>query len=146
MCIIQTKCGAKGGSASLTVNHSCCEGDSWVENIRWQLYSGTERSSLHDDGVCEQAYDRVCDETGGQRRRRMRAGVRPCVQRNGRSTTTAYASRRTSVLVSTTEEFQLSVIDIHRDVVCGTIIIISLVLYIYMYIVELPTCFPKYPN
>ena len=97
MCIIQTKCGAKGGSASLTVNHSCCEGDSWVENIRWQLYSGTERSSLHDDGVCEQAYDRVgdetavnddgvceqaydrvCNETGGQRRRRMRAGVRPC--------------------------------------------------------------------
>ena len=50
----------------------------------------------------------------------------------------------TSVLVSTTEEFQLSVIDIHRDVVCGTII--SLVFYIYMYIVELPTCFPKYPN
>ena len=97
MCIIQTKCGAKGGSASLTVNHSCCEGDSWVENIRWQLYSGTERSSLHDDGVCEQAYDRVSDETGGQRRRRMRAGVRQCVQRNGRSTTTAYASRRTTV-------------------------------------------------
>ena len=97
MCIIQTKCGAKGGSASLTVNHSCSEGDSWVENIHWQLYSGTERSSLHDDGVCEQAYDRVCDETGGQRRRRMRAGVRPCVQRNGRSTTTAYASRRSSV-------------------------------------------------
>ena len=77
MCIIQTKCGAKGGSASLTVNHSCCEGDSWVENIRWQLYSGTERSSLHDDGVCEQAYDHV--------------------QRNGRSTTTAYASRRSIV-------------------------------------------------
>ena len=97
MCIIQTKCGAKGGSTSLTVNHSCCEGDSWVENIRWQLYSGTERSSLHDDGVCEQAYDRVCDETGGQRRRRMRAGVRQRVQRNGRSTTTAYASRRSSV-------------------------------------------------
>ena len=97
MCIIQTKCGAKGGSTSLTVNHSCCEGDSWVENIRWQLYSGTERSSLHDDGVCEQAYDRVCDETGGQRRRCMRAGVRPCVQRNGRSTTTAYASRRTTM-------------------------------------------------
>ena len=97
MCIIQTKCGAKGGSTSLTANHSCCEGDSWVENIRWQLYSGTERSSLHDDGVCEQAYDRVCDETGGQRRRRMRAGVRQRVQRNGRSTTTAYASRRSSV-------------------------------------------------
>ena len=97
MCIIQTKCGAKGGSASLTVNHSCCEGDSCVENIRWQLYSGTEHSSLHDNGVCEQAYDRVCDETGGQRRRRMRAGVRQCVQRNGRSTTTAYASRRTTV-------------------------------------------------
>ena len=97
VCIIQTKCGAKGGSTSLTVNHSCCEGDSWVENIRWQLYSGTERSSLHDDGVCEQAYDRVCDETGGQRRRRMRAGVRQRVQRNGRSTTTAYASRRSSV-------------------------------------------------
>ena len=33
----------------------------------------------------------------------------------------------TSVLVSTTVEFQLSVIDIHRDVVCGTII--SLVFY-----------------
>ena len=113
--VADTKCGAKGGSASLTGNHSCCEGDSWVEKIRWQLYSGTERSSLHDDGVCEQAYDRVCDETGGQRRRRMRAGVRPCatkravnddgvceqaydrVQRNGRSTTTAYASGRSSV-------------------------------------------------
>ena len=27
----------------------------------------------------------------------MRAGVRPCVRRNGRSTTTAYASRRTTV-------------------------------------------------
>ena len=78
MCIIQTKCGAKGGSASLTANHSCCEGDSWVENIRWQLYSGTERSSLHDDGVCKQAYDRVCNETGGRRRRRMQAGVQPC--------------------------------------------------------------------
>ena len=77
MCIIQTKCGAKGGSASLTANHSCCEGDSWVENIRWQLYSGTERSSRHDDGVCKQAYNRV--------------------QRNGRSTTTAYASGRSSV-------------------------------------------------
>ena len=75
--VADTKCGAKGGSASLTVNHSCCEGDSWVENIRWQLYSGTERSSLHDDGVCKQAYDHV--------------------QRNGRSTTTAYASRRSSV-------------------------------------------------
>ena len=70
MCIIQTKCGAKGGSTSLTANHSCCEGDSWVENIRWQLYSGTERSSLHDDGVCEQAYERVCDVSGGQRRQR----------------------------------------------------------------------------
>ena len=97
MCIIQTKCGAKGGSASLTANHSCCEGDSWVENIRWQLYSGTERSSLHDDGVCKQAYDRVCNETGGRRRRRMQAGVQPCVQRNGRSTTTAYASGCSSV-------------------------------------------------
>ena len=89
MCIIQTKCGAKGGSASLTVNQSCCEGDSWVDNIRWQLYSGTERSSLHDDGVCEQAYDRVCDETGGLRQRRMQAGVRQCVQRNGRSSVCA---------------------------------------------------------
>ena len=55
------------------------------------------KQAVDDDGVCEQAYDRVCDETGGQRRRRMRAGVRPCVQRNGRSTTTAYASRRTTV-------------------------------------------------
>ena len=53
--------------------------------------------AVNDDGVCEQAYDRVCDESGGQRRRRMRAGVRPCVRRNGRSTTTAYASRRTTV-------------------------------------------------
>ena len=115
MCIIQTKCGAKGGSASLTVNHSCCEGDSWVENIRWQLYSGTERSSLHDDGVCEQAYDRVCDETAvNDDGVCEQAYDRVCnetavnddgvceqaydrVQRNGRSTTTAYASRRSSV-------------------------------------------------
>ena len=55
------------------------------------------KRAVNDDGVCEQAYDRVCDVSGGQRRRRMRAGVRPCVQRNGRSTTTAYASRRTTV-------------------------------------------------
>ena len=47
------------------------------------------KRAVDDDGVCEQAYDRV---------------------------------KLTSVLVSTTEEFQLSVIDIHRDVVCGTIL------------------------
>ena len=55
------------------------------------------KRAVNDDGVCKQAYDRVCNETGGRRRRRMQAGVRPCVQRNGRSTTTAYASRRSSV-------------------------------------------------
>ena len=96
MCIIQTKCGAKGGSASLTANHSCCEGDSWVENIRWQLYSGTERSSLHDDGVCKQAYDRVCNETGVDDDGVCKQAYNR-VQRNGRSTTTAYASGRSSV-------------------------------------------------
>ena len=36
------------------------------------------KRAVNDDGVCEQAYDRVCNETGGQRQRRMRAGVRPC--------------------------------------------------------------------
>ena len=36
------------------------------------------KRAVNDDGVCEQAYDSVCNETGGQRRRRMQAGVRPC--------------------------------------------------------------------
>ena len=36
------------------------------------------KRAVNDDGVCEQAYDRVCNETGGQRRRRMRASERPC--------------------------------------------------------------------
>ena len=36
----------------------------------------------------------------------------------------------TSVLVSTTEEFQLSEIDIHRDVVCGTILSVLCFIYI----------------
>ena len=37
-----------------------------------------DETAVNDDGVCEQAYDSVCNETGGQRRRRMQAGVRPC--------------------------------------------------------------------
>ena len=98
--------------------YSCCEGDpgsrifagscTVVQSVRHfttTAYASTRttvcatKRAVNDDGVCEQAYDRVCNETGGQRRRR----------------------KLTSVLVSTTEEFQLSVIDIHRDVVCGTI-------------------------
>ena len=55
------------------------------------------KRAVNDDGVCEQAFERVCDVSGGRQQRRMRAGVRACVQRNGRSTTTANASRRSSV-------------------------------------------------
>ena len=47
------------------------------------------KRAVNDDGVCEQAYDRVCDVSGGRQQRRMRAGVRACVRRIGRSTKTS---------------------------------------------------------
>ena len=54
------------------------------------------KRAVNDDGVCEQAYDCVCDETAVNDDGVCKQAY-DRVQRNGRSTTTAYASGRSSV-------------------------------------------------
>ena len=89
MCIIQTKCGAKGGSASLTVTTVAvretpgsrifagnCTVVQSVRHFTTTAYASGRSSvcatkrAVDNNGVCERAFERVCDLSGGQRRRR----------------------------------------------------------------------------